>query len=119
MRPLPCYPRAQSGVNEYRPHIFQYRAFVRQPMLQHILLAPPHGAMHDLLRGCITTGLLSSLQGQDGLTLNQRTLKRSLQGGLALAAGAAAARAIRQDRYTHAILTVVAGAIGVATVECF
>ena len=66
-------------------------------------------AVEDFFKGSITTGLLATLQQKSHQPqghhvaaiagkLNRTTLRLALQGGVALAAGTASARALRQSR---------------------
>jgi|GEM_PF-4627 len=72
-------------------------------------------AVEDFFKGSITTGLLATLQQKSHQPqghhvaaiagkLNRTTLRLALQGGVALAAGTASARALRQSRPGAALL---------------
>ena len=98
-------------------------------------------AVEDFFKGCITTGLLVTLQERAerarnadgkpaGKRLDRRAVRMALQGGAALSAGTAAARALRQSRpvaalHTYrkplialtALLTAAAGAAVVLAAE--
>lgn len=81
-------------------------------------------AVEDFFKGCITTGLLVTLQERaerarnaDGKRLDRRAVRMALQGGAALSAGTAAARALRQSRPGAALLTAAAGAAVVLAAE--
>ena len=76
----------------------------------------------------ITTGLLVTLQERAerarnadgkpaGKRLDRRAVRMALQGGAALSAGTAAARALRQSRPGAALLTAAAGAAVVLAAE--
>lgn len=75
----------------------------------------------DFVRGFVATGLLSVLQDRGALPLAgleaRRALRHALQGGVALAAGAVAARAVHRRDYTIAMGAVVAGAAAVHGIE--
>lgn len=72
----------------------------------------------EFLRGCITSGLLAALQNP-GLKprLDAHTLRLSLQGGAALAAGTAAIQSMRQGRPGRALFSVAAGVAAVAAAQ--
>ena len=85
-------------------------------------------AVEDFFKGCITTGLLVTLQERAerarnadgksaGKRLDRRAVRMALQGGAALSAGTAAARALRQSRPGAALLTAAAGAAVVLAAE--
>ena len=93
---------------------------------------PPLGlgstAVEDFFKGCITTGLLVTLQEHAerarnadskpaGKRFDRRALRIALQGGAALSSGTAAARALRQSRPGAALLTAAAGAAVVLAAE--
>ena len=72
-------------------------------------------AVEDFFKGCITTGLLVTLQERAerarnadgkpaGKRLDRRAVRMALQGGAALSAGTAAARALRQSRPGAAVV---------------
>lgn len=75
----------------------------------------------DFTRGAIATGLLAAIQGrwEDGRDKNSgaKVLRLSLQGGAALAAGAAAATSLRDRNYVAALASVVGGVAGIAAIE--
>lgn len=89
-------------------------------------LAPAELAA-DFTRGAIATGLLAAIQGRwDGNSNSNsnsnrisgaRVLRLSLQGGAALAAGAAAATSLRDRNYVAALASVVGGVAGIAAIE--
>ena len=85
-------------------------------------------AVEDFFKGSITTGLLATLQQKSHQPqghhvaaiagkLNRTTLRLALQGGVALAAGTASARALRQSRPGAALLAAALGAGGVLLAE--
>lgn len=73
------------------------------------------------VRGFVATGLLSMLQDrfQPGAQVRDRRkiLRRALQGGAALAAGSAAADAVRRHEYQTALAAVVGGAVGLIAID--
>lgn len=75
----------------------------------------------DFTRGAIATGLLAAIQGRwDGggkKNSGAKVLRLSLQGGAALAAGAAAATSLRDRNYAAALASVVGGVAGIAAIE--
>ncbi|MGQ9368066.1 hypothetical protein [Azospirillum sp. ST 5-10] len=71
-------------------------------------------------RGMVAGGLIAAIQDRAtaGAAPPGRTvLRHALQGGAALAAGAAAAEALRGRDVAGAVLAVAAGAAGVVVVE--
>lgn len=76
----------------------------------------PRSLAEEFVRGSITTGILASLQGRRA-SLDRRTLRLALQGGVALAAGTAAMQAARQARHGQMLLAIAAGATAVAATE--
>lgn len=74
---------------------------------------------NDFLRGLVTTGLLASVQERGRKPrIDRRTARLALQGGSALAAGSAAARAWQQGRKTAALSSVTLGVAAVLSIEC-
>lgn len=75
----------------------------------------------DFTRGFVASGLLSTLQDRSAhpqVPLDtRRALRHALQGGLALAAGSAAARALDTRALPRAVLAVAGGAAAVLGVE--
>lgn len=74
----------------------------------------------NFTRGMVASGLLAAIQDRaagEGKPASRKILRYALQGGAALAAGAAAADAIRGRRYAGAVLAMAAGAAGVLAVE--
>lgn len=77
----------------------------------------------DFTRGLVATGLLSLLQGRGanagGAPDFHRVWRQALQGGVALAAGSAAAEAIQRRDYLLAVSGVAAGAAAIYGIEQF
>lgn len=72
----------------------------------------------EFVRGMITGGMLGAIQGRGGsLQFDRRALRLALQGGCALASGAAAARDLRAGRTALALGRVALGATAVVTLE--
>lgn len=75
----------------------------------------------DFTRGFVATGLLSLFQDRGlskrGSVDARRVLRHALQGGMALAAGSAAADALRRRDYTTLLSAVAGGAAGILTIE--
>lgn len=75
----------------------------------------------DFTRGFVATGLLSLFQdrvaSKRGSVDARRVLRHALQGGMALAAGSAAAEALRRRDYTTVLSAVAGGAAGILTIE--
>lgn len=68
------------------------------------------------VRGFVATGLLVGL-GQAGTArpcpASRTVLRKALQGGVAIAAGSVAARALSRRRYATVLAATAAGAIGI------
>ncbi|MDO5103758.1 MAG: hypothetical protein Q4D91_12830 [Lautropia sp.] len=77
---------------------------------------PPRSLTEEFVRGSITTGILAALQGRQA-SLDRRTLRLAVQGGVALAAGTAAVQAAREARHGQMLLAIAAGATAVAAAE--
>lgn len=82
--------------------------------------APGEKLVIDFARGFVATGLLSALQDRcaPGAAIDgRRALRHALQGGVALAAGSAAAEALaRRDVFT-VLLAVAGGGAAIASIE--
>lgn len=75
-------------------------------------------AQTDFLRGFIAAGTLGAVQERGGKSrLDRRTLRLALQGGSALAAGTAAARAWQAGLAGQALVSVALGAGAVVAIE--
>lgn len=74
----------------------------------------------QFVRGFVATGLLAALEARRAHTAlaPRPLLRQALHGGVALAAGAAAADALERGRYAGALLSVAAGAAAMTGVEC-
>lgn len=87
-------------------------------MRHPVVVAPGRSAAGAFVQGFVANGLLAALQHQTGRpALDRRTLRRALQGGAALAAGTAAARAWQRQDLARALTAVALGAAGVAAIE--
>jgi DNA-binding NarL/FixJ family response regulator len=71
----------------------------------------------QFVRGFIATGLLATLPAPSSSTSAKKALQLALRGGIAIAAGTAASNALKQQRYTHAILSVAAGVCGMSLAD--
>lgn len=73
----------------------------------------------NFVRGFVATGLLTALQeGKGGAGLNaEATLRSALRGGAALAAGSAAADALRRRHYSRVLLTLAGAAAGMMAID--
>lgn len=75
----------------------------------------------DFARGLVATGLLAAVQGRaarpGGRRERRRVLRLALQGGVALAAGAAAAEAANRRDWSRAAAAVAVGALGALALE--
>lgn len=75
----------------------------------------------DFTRGFVATGLLAVLQDRGASPAARldagRALRHALQGGVALAAGSAAAGAVRRRDYALALGSVAVGAAAVYGIE--
>lgn len=75
----------------------------------------------DFTRGFVATGLLSLLQERASPAVTasdgRRALRHALQGGVALASGAAAADALRRRDYPVLLAAVAGGAAGIMSIE--
>ncbi len=89
----------------------------RQPFLPGVH-ARPEGSGADFLRGFVAAGTLGAIQERGGQArLDRRTLRLALQGGSALAAGSAAARAWQEGRTGQALLSAALGTGAVLALE--
>lgn len=78
----------------------------------------PGRPTQDFLRGLVATGILSAIQQHDGRPrLDRRTLRLALQGGSALAAGSATARAWLRGQYAQALGSMTLGISAVLVIE--
>jgi len=78
----------------------------------------PGRLTQDFLRGLVATGILSSIQQHNGKPrLDRRTLRLALQGGSALAAGSATARAWHSGQYARALGNMALGLSAVLVIE--
>lgn len=74
----------------------------------------------EFLKGFVLTACLSALQDAPDLrnkATRRRVLRRALQGGTALGAADATARAAAQGDYTRAVMAASVGAAGVYLIE--
>jgi hypothetical protein len=81
-------------------------------------LAP--GELTDIfVRGAVAAGLLAAIQDRwtVGKPSGRKVMRLALQGGVALAAGAAGAESLRDRDYLGALVSCAVGALGVATAE--
>lgn len=75
---------------------------------------PPEAAWDGFVKGFASTGLLAALRdGQD----HRRVLRLALQGGTALAAASAAARALNRGSAVTALASLAAGAVGLCLLQ--
>lgn len=78
----------------------------------------PDRLTQDFLRGLVATGILSAIQRPgDKPRLDRRTWRLALQGGSALAAGSATARAWNEGRYGWALGSAALGVSAVLVIE--
>lgn len=131
VQPASITPRAGNGLPQ-GPFPLQVRPAGNLPVALNGARQAPASltgtAVEDFFKGSITTGLLATLQQKSHQPqghhvaaiagkLNRTTLRLALQGGVALAAGTASARALRQSRPGAALLAAALGAGGVLLAE--
>ncbi len=90
-----------------------------EPMaVSHRQNLAPSQAGSDFLQGFVSAGVLAAAQTR-GLRpkADKRTLRLALQGGTALAAGKAAARAWQRRDLRQTLLAVAAGWAGVTVID--
>ena len=112
VQPASITPRTGNGLPQ-GPFPLQVRSAGNLPVALNGARQAPASltgtAVEDFFKGSITTGLLATLQQKSHQPqghhvaaiagkLNRTTLRLALQGGVALAAGTASARALRQSR---------------------
>lgn len=86
-----------------------------------VAVPAPGAVAATFTRGMVASGLIAALQDRAaagaGPPPGRKVLRYALQGGVALAAGSAAADALRQRDVTGAVLAVAAGAAGMLIAE--
>lgn len=77
------------------------------------------GLASSLTRGAVAAGLLALIQERksNGAPCVSAVARRALQGGAALAAGAATATALRDRNYSAALIALAGGAAAITAVE--
>ncbi|MBO3273917.1 hypothetical protein [Pseudomonas schmalbachii] len=78
---------------------------------------PPAWDDGNFVRGFVASACLSAFQDVPGKPDLRRVARHALQGGTAICAGTLAARALQRQEYSRALLTGMAGALGVMLVE--
>ncbi|QDL97086.1 hypothetical protein FLL57_07095 [Rhodopseudomonas palustris] len=73
----------------------------------------------NFTRGMVAAGLLAAIQDgrMSGKPHSSKLLRQALQGGVALAAGAAVAESMRRQDYFGALAALAGGAIGALALE--
>ncbi|MFV5214005.1 hypothetical protein ACLIIZ_09785 [Azonexus caeni] len=85
-------------------------------MSQRNALVP--GGGNEFVRGFVTGGMLGAVQQRGGgLNLDRRTLRLALQGGCALAGGAAAARDLRNGQTALGLGRIALATAAVVAIE--
>lgn len=71
----------------------------------------------EFIKGFIATGTLAAIQGGNCVAVDRRTVRLALQGGFALATGAAVADAWRNGAATRALGSAMVGIAALAVTE--
>lgn len=89
------------------------------PHPRPIIPAPNPEHLRSFTRGLIAAACVTSVESaaRGRHPFSRRVLRKSLQGGIAMAAGAGAANAVQARRYGRAVAAAGVGLVGVALVE--